>query len=72
MSLGYLHIGQIDLLKSFGTEDMQKIWKIMSQHLDIYSIEIDGIKNTFDYCWSDSNLQQQQITALLERNSTNV
>ena len=71
LSLGYLHIGQIDLLKSFGTEDMQKIWKIMSQHLDIYSIEIDGIKNTFDYCWSDSDLQQQQITALLERNSTN-
>jgi len=61
LSLGYLPIGHIDLLRSFGTEDMFKIWDQLSTHLDIYSIEVDGIKNTFDYCWTDADYKQQQI-----------
>jgi len=61
LSLGYLPIGQIDLQSSFGTTDYQQIWDMLSNHLDIYSIEVDGIKNTFDYCWSDSNYKQMQI-----------
>jgi hypothetical protein len=61
LSLGYLPIGQVDLLASFGTTDYQAIWNILSSHLDIYSIEVDGIKNIFDYCWSDSNYKQMQI-----------
>ena len=61
LSLGYLPIGQIDLQSSFGTTDYQQIWDMLSNHLDIYSIEVDGIKNTLDYCWSDSNYKQMQI-----------
>jgi len=61
LSLGYLAIGQVDLQRSFETTEYQKIWDILSNHLDIYSIEIDGIKNIFDYCWSDSNYKQMQI-----------
>ena len=61
LSLGYLPVGKIDLLRSFNTTDIKIIWNIMSDYLDIYSIEVDGIKNTFDYCWSDSNYKQMQI-----------
>lgn len=61
LSLGYLPIGQVDLQESFGTTDYQEIWNILSSHLDIYSIEVDGIKNTFNYCWSDPDYKQQQI-----------
>lgn len=64
LSLGYLLIGQVDLLKSFGTDDYQEIWNQLSLHLDIYSIEIEGIKNTFDYCWTDSNYKQMQISIM--------
>lgn len=53
LSLGYLHIGQVDLIKSFGTTDMFDIWKKLETHLDVYAIEVDGVKQTFDYCWSD-------------------
>jgi hypothetical protein len=55
LSLGYLHIGKVDLDKSFGTEDMFDIWNQLESHLDIYSIEIDGVKQIFNYCWSDEN-----------------
>lgn len=61
LSLGYLPIGRVDLIRSFGTTDMFTIWDMLSQHLDIYAIEVDGVSNTFDYCWTDSNYKQQQI-----------
>ena len=61
LSLGYLPIGQVDLQGSFGTTNYQEIWDQLSTHLDIYSIEIDDVKNTFDYCWTDSDYKQRQI-----------
>jgi hypothetical protein len=64
LSLGYLPIGQVDLLASFGTEDMFEIWDKLSDHLDIYSIEINGVKQIFDYCWSDVDYKQQQIAMM--------
>lgn len=64
LSLGHLPVGSIDLLTDFGTEDSHKIWSILNKYLDIYKIEVDGITNVFDYCWSDENYKQQQITMM--------
>jgi hypothetical protein len=61
LSLGYLPLGHVDLLRSFGTTDMVVIWEQLSLHLDIYSIEVDGVKNTFNYCWTDLDYKQKQI-----------
>jgi len=61
LSLGYLPIGEVDFERSFGTTDHFKIWDILSSHLDIHSVEIDGVKQVYDYCWSDSNYKQMQI-----------
>ena len=60
-SLGYLQLGKVDLLKSFGTTDMFQIWDLMSSHLDIFKIEVDGVEGIFDYCWADDDYKQQQI-----------
>ena len=61
LCLGYLPIGEVELMNSFGTCDQFEIWRQLSSHLDIYSIEVDGVSNTFDYCWSDRDYKQQQI-----------
>ena len=61
LSLGHLPIGQIDLIKSFGTDDKFAIWDLLSDHLDIYQVEVNGVKATFDYCWSDQNYKKMQI-----------
>ena len=61
LSLGYLPIGQVDLRNSFGTSDYQAIWDLLGSHLDIVKIEVDGVSNTFEYCWRDSNYKQMQI-----------
>lgn len=64
LSLGYLPLGHVDLERSFGTTKIEEVWKQVETHLDIYSIEVDGIKNTFDYCWTDVNYKQQQINMM--------
>ena len=64
LSLGYLPMAVVDLKSSFGTEDMYSIWKIMGDHLDIFKIEINGKTATYDYCWSDSDFQAQQMASL--------
>lgn len=61
LSNGYLPIGYIDVQKDFGTTDKFTIWDILSDHLDIYSLEVNGVKKVYDYCWSDSNYKQMQI-----------
>lgn len=61
LSLGYLPIGKVDLIRSFGTTDKFAIWDKLSTHLDIYCITIDEVSNTFDYCWTDIDYKQRQI-----------
>jgi len=64
LSLGYIKIGQVNLEKSFGTEDFFEILKKLSRHLDIYQIHADDVTGTFDYVWSDDNYKQMQIDFL--------
>jgi hypothetical protein len=64
LSLGYLKIGQVDLVGSFGTDRPEIIWEKIGKHLDIYSIEINGTIAIFNYNWSDTNHEQKQIENL--------
>ena len=65
LSLGYLEIGKINLIKSFGTVDREKIWEMMSRRLDIFSIECLNHKAVYDYTWSDDDYEQRQIDFLM-------
>ena len=64
LSLGYLPLAQVDLSGSFGTTDSQSIWDQLGDHLDIYRIQAGTASQTFDYCWTDADYQQQQIDKL--------
>jgi len=64
LSLGYIKIGQVNIEKSFGTEDFFVIIEKISKHLDIYQIKTSSVTGTFDYVWSDDNYKQMQIDFL--------
>jgi hypothetical protein len=64
LSLGHLPVGQVLLKESFGTEDWAEIWPMLEQHLDIYSVEVNGHKAIYNYVWSDSDYDQIQIDML--------
>jgi hypothetical protein len=61
LSLGYLPLGQVELMESFGTTNAEAIWQMIGSHLDIYKVEVDGVSATYDYCWSDEDYEQKQI-----------
>jgi hypothetical protein len=63
-SLGYLPIGDVLLEKSFGTTDMTTIHTMLEQHLDIYAIEVDGVRAEYPEVWTDADYKQRQIEKL--------
>ena len=63
-SLGYLKLGEVDLLNSFGTTTAQDIWQQMGNYLDIYKIECGTASATYDYHWSDVDHEQRQLESL--------
>jgi len=64
LALGFIKIGQCDLVKSFGTADPIQVRTILGKYLDIYKIQIDDVSNTFDYVWSQDNFKDLQIQVM--------
>jgi hypothetical protein len=64
LTIGHPQVGSVDLPRSFGTEDYEKIWSLLSTHLDVYSIRTSSASATYNYRWSDSDYDLQQIKAL--------
>jgi len=64
LSSGYLKIGQVDLINSFGTSTKEEIWKILSDHLDICRIEVNGSACDYDYTWTDIDHEVRQMRSL--------
>lgn len=66
LTIGHPKIGQVDLVRSFGTEDYQQVWNTLYKYLDVYSIETSSAETVFDYHWSDSDFMDRQI-AIIEQ-----
>lgn len=66
LTIGHPQVGQVDLSRSFGTQDYQQIWTQMSQHLDVYAVRTSQGQAIYDYRWSDSDYDLLQIKALNE------
>jgi hypothetical protein len=64
LTIGHPQVGQVDLNRSFGTEDYQEIWQKLSSHLDVYKIHTSCAEATYDYNWSDPDYKQKQIEVL--------
>lgn len=64
LTIGHPQVAQVDLMRSFGTEDYQQIWSVLSTHLDVYKIQTSAVEATYEYRWSDPDYMQQQIEVL--------
>ncbi len=65
LSLGFIKLGQCNLMRSFNTYDPQEVWSILAKYQDVYKIEIDDTVGTFDYVWSQPGYQQLQIKQMI-------
>ena len=64
LTIGHPQVGQVDLARSFGTQDYEKIWAQLSTHLDVYSVRTSTATAIYNYHWSDPDYDLQQIRAL--------
>ena len=64
LTIGHPKVAQVDLVRSFGTVDYREIWAQLSQHQDVYRISTSMAQSTYEYRWSDSDYDLQQIRKL--------
>jgi hypothetical protein len=64
LTIGHPQIGQVDLERSFGTQDYRIIWKQLRDHLDVWSVRTSDHCAVYDYHWSDADFRQRQIDIL--------
>ena len=64
LTIGHPQVGQVDLSRSFGTQDWEMIYSQLSQHPDVYRIRTSTAEATYNYHWSDPDYDLQQIKAL--------
>jgi hypothetical protein len=64
LTIGHPKVAQVDLVRSFGTVDYEKIWAQLYQHQDVYRISTSAAEITYEYRWSDPDYDLQQIRKL--------
>ena len=64
LTIGHPQVGQVDLKRSFGTEDYRYIWNKLEQHLNVMSIRTSTASVVYNYNWDDSDYAEQQIRKL--------
>ena len=67
LTIGHPQVGQVNLLRSFGTENYSEIWRRLNTRLNVTAIRTSDAAVIYPYRWSDSNYMEQQITALQGR-----
>jgi len=64
LTIGHPKVAQVDLVRSFGTMDYREIWTQLSQHQDVYRISTSTAQTTYEYRWSDTDYDLEQIRKL--------
>jgi len=68
LTIGHPQVGQVDLTRSFNTEDYREIWARLNTHLDVYSVRTSDASATYDYHWSDPDFIQRQVERITQGN----
>lgn len=64
LTIGHPQVGQVDLLRSFGTKNYEKIWSIMNSRLNVWAIRTSSAQAIYEYDWQDPDYKEQQISCL--------
>ena len=64
LTIGHPQVAQVNLTKTFGTLDYNRIWQQLAAHLDVCKIRTSDAEATYEYRWSDRDYAEQQIRRL--------
>ena len=64
LTIGHPQVGQVDLMRSFRTENYEEIWEKLFNNLNVVRISTNSVHADYLYNWSDLDYKEQQIKAL--------
>lgn len=64
LTIGHPKVGQVDLIRSFGTDEYQPIWNALESQLNVCAIRTSTAQTTYDYHWNDADYIERQIKCL--------
>ena len=64
LTIGHPQVAQVDLRRSFGTEDPHAIWNVLNNYLDVYSVATSQARSTYDYRWHDADFVARQVSII--------
>jgi hypothetical protein len=64
LTIGHPQVGQVDLQRSFGTEDYRSIWNQLNTRLNVTAIRTSTSSAEYPYRWTDADYMQQQTKEL--------
>jgi len=64
LTIGHPQVSQVDLIRSFGTEDYKEIWHQLNTHLDVHAVRTSTASAVYEYCWSEPDYMEKQIKCL--------
>ena len=67
LTIGHPQVGQVNLIRSFGTEDYREIWSQLNTRLNVTAIRTSHASVTYPYRWTDADYMEQQIQSLQGR-----
>jgi hypothetical protein len=64
LTIGHPKVAQVDLQRSFGTEDCSQIWHTLSTRLDVSAVRTSTAAAEYPYHWADPDYMEEQIKCL--------
>ena len=64
LTIGHPQVAQVDLVRSFGTEDYREIWALLNTRLNVTAVRTSTATAEYPYHWSDADyalLQQKEL-----------
>ena len=64
LTIGHPQVAQVNLQRTFGTEDYRTIWAELNTRLNVTAVRTGQAQAEYPYCWSDPDYAQLQIKEL--------
>jgi len=64
LTIGHPQVGQVDLQRSFGTDNYREIWTALNTRLNVSAIRTSAAEQQYPYTWADADYQENQIKCL--------
>ena len=61
LTIGHPQVGQVDLHRTFNTDNYQEIWNILESRLNVYKIKTSLAVAEYNYNWDDKDFIERQV-----------